>query len=988
MSAGTLEPRKNFVQLINAFSLLPADLKAEYQLVIVGKGEEGYANIMMETAQSRGVGSSLLLPGHVDEDDLVFLYNQCSLFVFPSLHEGFGLPPLEAMSCGKPTLASNTTSLPEVVGLRDALFDPQNPSEMAQKISMVFQDPKLYSFLSRHSLKQARIFSWDLTGQKALAAIRSIESSNSAQPIQVQKTEKKPILAYVSPLPPEHTGIADYSAELLPELAAFYEIICIVDQPQVIDSWIVDHCEIHSPDWLRVHADKVDRVLYHIGNSHFHSFMFSLLREIPGIVMLHDFFISNMFIHMQDAMQFEYAWQRELFRVHGYQALIDSSRDFVYTKMKYPVSRNIIANSTGVIVHSAHSKQLADYWYGAGTSADWRVVPHLRRKASNFHKEKARKELGLDLNDYITGTFGIMDPTKLNHLVLEAWIASSLSKNSNSKLLFIGEHFESEYYRKLVAEVRKRHLEDRIQFVGRCDMDTFRLYLEAVDVAIQLRTNSRGETSGTVLDCMNYGIPTIINACGSLAEHNPNAVILLPERFDSAELVNKMESLFLDESLRQRLSDCAQKNINTVHNPARCGRLYYDAIEKFYREPSSNRMKGPKRLLLDITATQKNGLRTGIERVARALIKELISLNPKGYRVEPVYLCCEDGQWHYRYARKFTLELLQLPTAILDDCEVCVEPGDVICGLDISDDIVKADEQGFFYDISRLGVKIFHLVYDLLPLRMPQFFPDGADLFHSSWVKTLSKIDGLTAISKSVADDVKRWLTENPTGWARKLNVFHIPLGADINNSVPSTGLPVDFQDRLQSFRSKPTFVMVGTIEPRKGYIQTIKAFTRLWAQGVDANLVIVGSEGWKPLPESMRRTIPETVELIKHHPELNKHLYWLDGISDEYLEKIYSSVSCLIAASEGEGFGLPLIEAAQHTLPIIARDIPVFREVADQHAFYFDDINDPDVLAQAVIEWLRLYNDGKHPKAEGLHWCTWNESARHLLTCIGIQHD
>ena len=120
---------------------------------------------------------------------------------------------------------------------------------------------------------------------------------------------------------------------------------------------------------------------------------------------------------------------------------------------------------------------------------------------------------------------------------------------------------------------------------------------------------------------------------------------------------------------------------------------------------------------------------------------------------------------------------------------------------------------------------------------------------------------------------------------------------------------------------------MVATIEPRKGHHQTLKAFELLWGQGADINLVIVGKQGW---------LVEELIENIKAHSELNKRLFWQEGISDEYLENIYAESTCLIAASEGEGFGLPLIEAAQKGKPIIARDIKVFREVAGDYAYYF----------------------------------------------------
>ena len=157
---------------------------------------------------------------------------------------------------------------------------------------------------------------------------------------------------------------------------------------------------------------------------------------------------------------------------------------------------------------------------------------------------------------------------------------------------------------------------------------------------------------------------------------------------------------------------------------------------------------------------------------------------------------------------------------------------------------------------------------------------------------------------------------------------------------------------------------MVGTIEPRKGHAHVLDAFDQLWSRGLDVNLVIVGAEGWRHLRPNMRRVIPQIIARLRSHPEWGRRLFWVSRASDEYLEKIYATSSCLIAAAEGEGFGLPLIEAARHGLPIIARDIPVFREVAGEHAFYFAG-KDSDVLAEAIKQWLVLHERGEHPNSE-----------------------
>ena len=171
----------------------------------------------------------------------------------------------------------------------------------------------------------------------------------------------------------------------------------------------------------------------------------------------------------------------------------------------------------------------------------------------------------------------------------------------------------------------------------------------------------------------------------------------------------------------------------------------------------------------------------------------------------------------------------------------------------------------------------------------------------------------------------------------------------------------------------RPTFLTVGTIEPRKSYSQILSAFEELWACGVDINLVIIGKQGWM---------VEKLIDAINGHRELNRRLFWLQNISDEYLEVIYASSDCLIAASQGEGFGLPLIEASVHGLPVIARDIPVFREVAGESAYYFSGLESKD-LSGVIKEWLMLKEENTILRLDGMKRLTWKESCQELLARI-----
>lgn len=376
-------------------------------------------------------------------------------------------------------------------------------------------------------------------------------------------------------------------------------------------------------------------------------------------------------------------------------------------------------------------------------------------------------------------------------------------------------------------------------------------------------------------------------------------------------------------------------------------------------------------LLVDISQLVIKDYKTGIQRVVRSLINEWLSHPPVGYRVELVY--ATKDQPGYRYARAYGRTLNQGGLFAGPDVPIQARTGDVFLGLDFQQSVMLSQES-YYQQLRKLGVKVYFVIYDLLPIQFPQAFPEHSPAVHAQWLDAVAQCDGALCISRSVADEFVAWMDRiKPerrglfqTGW------FH--LGADLQSSVPSFGLPPDAQDLLSTLSARPTFLMVGTIEPRKGLAQVLKAFSQLWDQGVDINLVIVGRPGWK--------TEKLIHQLGRMHVERGRRLFWLRDISDEFLDKLYEASDCLIAASLGEGFGLPLIEAAQHGIPIIARDIPVFREVARDCAHYFGG-QEPEALAEAIQEWLTLLKSGQAPASTTMPWLTWKQSAQMATNVI-----
>jgi glycosyltransferase involved in cell wall biosynthesis len=538
---------------------------------------------------------------------------------------------------------------------------------------------------------------------------------------------------------------------------------------------------------------------------------------------------------------------------------------------------------------------------------------------------------------------------------------------------------------------------------GFVQRDLYQDYLMAADLAVQLRTESRGETSAAVLDCLAYGLATLVNAHGWAAELPQGTVASVPDEATTAVLASALERLWGDPEKRSAMARQGRDYVKAEHNPARVAALYQEAIEDIAAgSPGSIERRllgslarievagapercdlvdtalciaenrpalGPRQLLVDISALADFDLKTGIQRVSRAVLKRLLENPPDGYRVEPV----RQAGGQFIYARRATLGLLKAPEVPLVDDPIEAAPGDVFLGLDLAYDSMRFGK-GQLEHLRSRGVKVIFVVYDLLPVLRAECFPDPIPAASLDWMRGVAEhADGAVCISRTVADELARWLDQERPLRQSPFHLGYFHLGADLAASLPSGGLEPGAERVLGLVRSRPTFLMVGTVEPRKGHAQTLAAFEVLWRQGIDVGLAIVGSRGWNT-DELMLR--------LRTHSEREERLVWLERASDEMLDLLYDASCALLAASEGEGFGLPLVEAAQHRLPVVARDIPVFREVAGEHAFYFSGGAAED-LARGIREWLALDAVGAAPASSDMPWLTWAESTERLLASV-----
>lgn len=373
-----------------------------------------------------------------------------------------------------------------------------------------------------------------------------------------------------------------------------------------------------------------------------------------------------------------------------------------------------------------------------------------------------------------------------------------------------------------------------------------------------------------------------------------------------------------------------------------------------------------KQLFVDVSQLARSDAGTGIQRVVRQVLMHWLAAPPAGWRVEPVYSAGAGLPW--RYARRFASGLARRPRLLVQEDVIRPQAGDVFLALDLHTSL-PVENEALLLAMRGRGVKIVFAVYDLLPVRMPWSFTPGMPAAFEQWLRAVSKVaDGVVAISRASAQDYLRWLGEHPPVRDRPLELGSFQLGADLPRGSPAA-LEPGRERAVRDATGRPALLMVGTLEPRKAHAQAIDALELLWARGTDLNLVIAGKAGW--LSEAL-------VRRLRAHPQLGKRLFWFERASDPLLAQLYARCTALLAASEGEGFGLPLVEAAQQGLPIIARDLPVFREVAGEHAFYFAGRSAQE-LAFAIERWLALHADGEHPRPDGIAWGGWDRSAQSL---------
>jgi glycosyltransferase involved in cell wall biosynthesis len=408
-------------------------------------------------------------------------------------------------------------------------------------------------------------------------------------------------LAFVTPLPPAPTGIADYAADVLGLLAGRHEIDAFHDQDRVEADRLPSSCALHKTSTLRArdHARPYDLVIYQMGNGRLHDAVYDLLPRRPGLLVLHDLVLhhsrAGMFLDSPEARAYArdpsspslreaargpldryaeeltYVYPAEARRLApAFLGTVGDLLPYAYPLFRIPVeAARLIA---------VHNEFMADAIRAEVPEAEVARI-QMAAEAAPIDEQRVaalRARHGIGPDDFVVGSFGLVTREKRVETIARA-VARAAAHVSRSRLMLVGPVVDPEGLRRML---QARGVLERTVITDRVPLDDLAAYMEAADLAVHLRYPTGRETSAALLRILAQGRPTVISDLQHLADIPDDAVARADVTDEEGEVTRAILSLHDKPDARTRLGRAAREFVQREHSPARCRDGYEAAIAR------------------------------------------------------------------------------------------------------------------------------------------------------------------------------------------------------------------------------------------------------------------------------------------------------------------------------------------------------------------------------------------------------------------------
>jgi glycosyltransferase involved in cell wall biosynthesis len=566
---GGIEPRKNVDRLLVAYSGLPELLRRRHQLVVVCRVSADQRTALRTRLRELGISARVHFPGYLPDEQLIMLYQSATLVVFPSIYEGFGLPVAEAIACGAPAIAARNSSLVELVRDERAQFEAHDTRSIRGALERFLSDEGLRSELAAVRLDSRH--TWPDVAKRTAAVYEELERRD-------RRPWKRPRrIAFVSPLPPQRSGVADESYRLVSALTDHCEVDVFVDgeAPSITSPPRAEVKPLSQLEAIEAARGGYDRVVYCFGNSEFHAGALAMLRRRPGVVLAHDVRLTGLYWMCSlfrpdleprgfyDTLHAMYPGLAPELGRDGGISFEDADRHGVY------MAKEVLELAEMYLVHSRHAATLARLDANPGDERKIRVLPYATISPDEFRVRE------LSSSQELIATFGMVAPTKQVLKLIDTF-AHVHSRHTEAILAIVGAA-PGDYGEDVRARPRQLALERVVRLTGFVGERRFHAWLEHASLAVQLRGQSNGESSAVVARCLAAGVPTIVTNLGSAAELPDDCVIKVARDVTPDALADAIVALLRDRSRRQELRKRSLEYARD-HSFERVAKLFYEAV--------------------------------------------------------------------------------------------------------------------------------------------------------------------------------------------------------------------------------------------------------------------------------------------------------------------------------------------------------------------------------------------------------------------------